>query len=157
MKIVLLAFGKTRSGFVGDGIPEYLKRLKHYCRFEMIEATSGAAEKIAERNARLDAEAKVLSKHLRPSDFVVLLDENGKQLSSVEFANWLQKKQVAVASRLVFVIGGAFGFAASFREAAQERISLSPMTFPHQLVRLVFLEQLYRAFTILSNEPYHHP
>lgn len=101
-------------------------------------------------------EGEKLLKWLQPSDYVVLLDDKGKQYSSVEFAGYLEKKSFSAAKRLIFVVGGPYGFSEEVRERANETVSLSKMTFTHQMVRMVFTEQLYRAMTILQNEPYHH-
>ena len=103
-----------------------------------------------------EREGGLILKQLQPGDCLVLLDENGREFSSVQFSSYLEKKMQAIPKRLVFAIGGPYGFSDEVYKAAQEKISLSRMTFSHQMVRLIFLEQLYRAFTILNNEPYHH-
>ena len=156
MRIHLLLTGKTTQDFVRKGMDEYCKRLKHYLPFE--------AEVIPDfkntRNLSFDQvkeqEGEMILTHFQPGDFIVLLDEHGQTLTSLEFAKYIEKKTHTVPKRLVFVIGGPYGFSKKVYVAAQEQIALSRMTFSHQLVRLVFTEQLYRAMTILGNEPYHH-
>lgn len=156
MKIKLIAIGKTDEGYLIEGIEKYLKRLKHYIALEVVviaDVKMGSkpnAEKIKEE------EGKLILQKIEQSDVVVLLDEGGKGFSSENFALYLQKKMNSVAGNLVFIIGGPFGFTPSIYERAQERISLSEMTFSHQMVRLFFVEQLYRAFTIIKGEKYHH-
>jgi 23S rRNA (pseudouridine1915-N3)-methyltransferase len=156
MKIKLLAVGKTDETYLSEGIEKYLKRLKHYIPFELIvipDVKQGGKllpEKIKEE------EGKLIRNKLEVSDYVILLDENGSTLSSQEFSTFIQKKMNVVTSNLVFVIGGAFGFSPEIYKRANERISLSRMTFSHQMVRLFFVEQIYRAFTILKGEKYHH-
>lgn len=156
MKITLAVIGKTEVGFVKQGIDEYVKRLQHYVQFNIqyisdVKGTrnmSEAQQKVAEGRALLAA--------LDTSDHVVLLDEHGTERASVEYSQWLQRRLASGCKRLVFVVGGPYGFSDDVYQRANEKISLSKMTFPHELVRLIFVEQLYRAFTILRNEPYHH-
>jgi 23S rRNA (pseudouridine1915-N3)-methyltransferase len=156
MKIKLLVVGKTDHRALQSLIQEYQKRLGHYVRFqqEMVNPPKNAKNRsIPEQKLK---EGEVLLSALNQSDTVVLLDENGSRYSSVEFAGELQKFMNAGVRQLVFVIGGPFGFSEAVKERAHTTISLSPMTFSHQMVRLIFVEQLYRAFTILRNESYHH-
>ena len=156
MKITLAVVGKTETGFVRQGIEEYVKRLQHYVTFNIqyigdarnTRNMSAAQQKTAEGNALLAA--------LDSSDHVVLLDEHGTERTSVDFSQWLQRKMSSGSKRLVLVVGGPYGFSPEVYARANEQVSLSKMTFPHDLVRLVFVEQLYRAFTILKHEPYHH-
>ena len=156
MKILLLFVGKTTQSFVEAGIAEFSDRLKHYIPFEIkivpdLKNTGNLSfDQIKEK------EGELIAKHLQQGDYIVLLDERGKAFSSVRFSAYLEKKTHSISKRLVFVIGGAYGFSSKIQELAQEKISLSPMTFSHQLVRVLFVEQLYRAMTILNNEPYHH-
>jgi len=156
MKVTLTVIGKTEVGFVRQGIEEYVKRLQHYVQFNIqyigdVKATrnlSEAQQKVAEGRALLAS--------LEASDYVVLLDEHGTERTSMDFSQWLQRRMASGSKRLVFVVGGPYGFSPEVYDRANEKISLSKMTFPHELVRLVFVEQLYRGFTILRHEPYHH-
>lgn len=153
--IKLLAIGKTESNYIQIGIDEYRKRLKHYCKFELVEIPVPKEYNKLGFQERKKAEAELLLKQLSSNDYLILLDEKGKEFDSVSFANRIQK-WLNVSSSLVFVIGGAFGFDQSVYDRAQEQLSLSPMTFTHQMVRLFAVEQIYRAFTILRGEKYHH-
>ena len=156
MKIVLLAIGKLDEDYYVQATNVYVNRLKHYIPFEVeiipdiknVKNLSEKEQKILEGNSIL--------KTLQSTDHVVLLDDKGKQHSSVEFAHFLEKKMVSVPKRLVFIVGGPYGFSDEVYQRANEKLSLSRMTFTHQMVRLVFVEQLYRGMTILNNEPYHH-
>ena len=134
----------------------YVKRLSHYIPFdiEMISDVKNT-KNLSEKDQKIQEGASIL-KFLQPNDHVILLDEKGKQLSSMEFARFIEKKSHTVAKRLVFVVGGPYGFSDEIYACANEKLSLSKMTFTHQMVRLVFVEQFYRAMTILNNEPYHH-
>lgn len=156
MVIKLIAVGKTNTDYLKTGIQEYASRLVHYVRFEYIEipdvkVTKGMAEEQVKAK-----EGEALLKHLSASAHLVLLDESGKQFSSVGWADHLQKRFNSGGKELVFVIGGPYGFSDAVYQRAQEKIALSKLTFSHQMVRLIALEQLYRAMTILRNEPYHH-
>lgn len=156
MKIVFLVTGKTaRSGF-SDGIGEYCERLKHYADFEMTVIPDLKNVKNLSAEQQKEREGEAILKSLGEGDAVVLLDEHGREYTSMQFADYISKKMLAAPRRLVFVAGGAYGFSERVYKAAQEKISLSKMTFSHQMVRLIFTEQLYRAMTILNNEPYHH-
>jgi 23S rRNA (pseudouridine1915-N3)-methyltransferase len=156
MKIKLLVVGKTDTGFINLGIEEFEKRIKHYITFESIvipgikNARGYSASEIRIR------EAEQLMKSVSNSDFLVLLDENGREFSSVEFSVFLSKRFSSGIKSLVFIVGGAFGVSDTIKKRADFILSLSQMTFSHQMVRLFFLEQLYRGFTILNNESYHH-
>lgn len=155
MKIRLIAIGKTSDSWAKDAISVFEKRLKHYCTFEITELpVSGNAGRTAEQIK--EAEGNLLLSKLGTSDRLVLLDENGKSLTSVGFSEWIQQQQLSGVKNLVFVIGGPYGFSDAVYKAAAAKLSLSPMTFTHQMVRLFFTEQLYRAFTILKGEKYHH-
>ena len=156
MKILLLVIGKTDEDYLVAGIKKYVGRIGHYASFEMKELPDPRNRKTLSEEQQKKAESLLLLQQLQPADHVVLLDENGKQFSSVAFAESLEKQMVSGAKRLVFVIGGPYGFAPEVYDRANARLSLSPMTFSHQMVRLIFVEQLYRAFTILKGEPYHH-
>ena len=148
--------GKTDSSELSRLIEEYQNRLKHYIKFELeiipdLKNTKNLSEKLQK-----EKEGDAILKKLNPTDVLVLLDENGKQKTSVEFSEYLQKNMNSGLKQLVFVIGGPYGFSDAVYQKSQGKISLSKMTFSHQMVRLFMVEQLYRAFTILRNEPYHH-
>lgn len=156
MTIKLIVLGKTDSTQLSQLIEEYQNRLKHYIRFELeiipdIKNTKNLSEK-----QQKEKEGEAIRNKLNPTDLLILLDENGKQKTSVEFSEYLQKKMNSGLKQLVFVIGGPYGFSDAVYQKSQGKISLSKMTFSHQMVRLFMVEQLYRAFTILRNEPYHH-
>jgi 23S rRNA (pseudouridine1915-N3)-methyltransferase len=156
MKIKLLMVGKTDHKGLQALIGEYQKRLTHYIRFQTEVMTPPKNVRQRSIPEQKQKEGELILSSIGDSDTVLLLDENGKQYGSVEFAEELQKYMNAGTRQLVFVIGGPFGFSDAVYERAQHRLSLSQMTFSHQMVRLIFSEQLYRAFTILRNEAYHH-
>ena len=156
MKITLIAIGKTEDKYLIEGIDKYLNRLKHYINFSLVIIPDVKNTKNLTEAQQKTKEAELISKQLNNSDVVVLLDEKGTKYSSVQFSAYLNKQMVGSVQNLVFVIGGPYGFDESIYKRANSSISLSDMTFSHQMVRLFFLEQLYRAFTILKNEPYHH-
>lgn len=133
-----------------------MERTKHYTSFDMEVIPELKNTKSLSMEQQKEKEGELILKALQPGDVVVLLDEHGKEFRSVEFANWIERKMHTVNKRLVFIIGGPYGFAPSVYAAAQEKISLSKMTFSHQMIRLIFVEQLYRALSILNNSPYHH-
>lgn len=155
MKITLLLVGKTDADWIASGMAVYEKRLRNYFPLA-IEILAGQKPGVREADAVKREEGRLLLNRLAPEDYVVLLDERGEQRTSAAFAEWLQKRFNAGSRRLVFVVGGAWGFDAAVYARANERISLSAMTFSHQMVRPFFLEQLYRAMTILRGEPYHN-
>ncbi len=156
MTIKLLAIGKTDSKDLQQLITAYSNRLKHYIKFELEIIPDIKNVKHLSEAQQKEKEGELILKKLNPTDILVLLDENGKQFTSIEFSNYLQKKMNSGIKQLVFVIGGPYGFSPSTAQKASGKISLSKMTFSHQMVRLFAIEQLYRAFTILKNEPYHH-
>ncbi len=156
MKIVLLVVGKTDASYFVEAVREYTNRLAHYIPFEMVVIPDLKNVRNLSESQQKEKEGDLILKQIQPSDYMVLLDERGKMFSSLDFASYLERKTHAVPKRLVFVIGGPYGFSEAVYAASSERISLSPMTFSHQMVRLIFVEQLYRAMTILHNEPYHH-
>lgn len=156
MTIKLLAIGKTDSKPLQSLISEYEKRLKHYIKFEIELIPDIKNVKNLSEAQQKEKEGELILKKLVSTDVLVLFDENGKHLSSVEFSKYLQKKMNAGIKQLVLVIGGPYGFSNEVYSKAQGKISLSKMTFSHQMVRLFITEQIYRAFTILRNEPYHH-
>lgn len=156
MKTVLLQVGKTNGREYQAIIADYAERLTHYCQFEIITIPELKATKALSQELQKKQEAALILKQLTSSDYVVLLDERGKELRSSELAAWIEKKQQSATRRLVFVIGGPYGFAQDIYNRADEQLSLSRMTFSHQMVRMIFMEQLYRAFTIIKGEHYHH-
>lgn len=156
MKITLLAIGKTDSKHLQALIEEYTKRLGHYVSFTSEIIPDIKNVKNLSESQQKNAEGQQLLKRISNSDALVLLDENGKTFDSVAFSEYLQKKMNSGLKNLVFVIGGPYGFSDEIYARANGKISLSLMTFSHQMVRLFFIEQLYRGFTILKNEPYHH-
>ena len=155
MKIKILFVNKTVGSWVKEGLAEYKSRLKRYLSVEFIELEMGSSAKRKVQEIVDEEYTKILS-YVKSSDYLVLLDENGSNLSSEGFANWLNKKFVSIQGDLIFVVGGAYGFHSDLKERANEQLALSSMTFTHQMVRVIFAEQLYRAMTILKNEPYHH-
>ena len=153
MKIKLVAFTRQDEPYITEGLNEYIKRIKRYTPFQTVllkPVSSNELTRVREQ------EGSTLLKELDETDFVVLLDAGGKQLSSEEFSVLLQQQMNSSRKSLVFVIGGAYGFSAEVLKRANFKLALSKMTFPHQLCRLIFVEQLYRAFSILNNEKYHH-
>ncbi len=155
MKIRLICAGKTTDQYLIEGIDRYCKRLKHYISFELIELPE-VKGKSKTPEAVKEEEGKIFLSKIDRNDYVILLDENGKLLTSVDFAESLQNKMNRSISSVAFIIGGPFGFSQSVYAVANEKLSLSKMTFSHQMIRLFFTEQVYRAFTILRGEKYHH-
>lgn len=155
MKIKLIQIGKTHFSFVDEGVKLFENRLKHYCKFEQAVLELPAKYRSAEASAVKKMEGELLLKQFLPADYVILLDEKGQVYDSRKFAAFIEKTQMHHAS-IVFVIGGAFGFSDEVYVRANSKLSLSAMTFSHQLIRLIFLEQLYRAYTIIKGEPYHN-
>ncbi|MEI8203144.1 MAG: 23S rRNA (pseudouridine(1915)-N(3))-methyltransferase RlmH [Bacteroidota bacterium] len=156
MKIKLIFTGATQEDFVSKGIEKYSSRLKHYADIEIIETPERKYAKSISETQIKNIEAELILKKIAKSDYLVLLDENGTQLSSKEFSNQVQKFQLSGFKTIIFLIGGAYGFSDDLYQRANMKIALSKMTFTHQFARLILIEQLYRAFTILKNEPYHH-
>lgn len=156
MKIKLLVIGKTDDKNLQQLIDDYQKRLGFYSKFELIVIPDIKNAKNLTENQQKEKEGELILKQLDSSDELILLDEKGKGFRSVEFADLLQKKMNSGIKQLVFVVGGPYGFSDEVYKKANAKISLSKMTFSHQMVRLFMVEQLYRAFTILKNEPYHH-
>ena len=155
MKTELLLVGKTTDKNLQAGIDDYVSRICHYLPFAITVIPELKNTKNMTEEQQKVREGELILQKIQPSDTVVLLDEHGKEFRSIEFADWLQKKQ-NTARRLVFVIGGPYGFSESIYKRADEQLSLSKMTFSHQMVRLLFVEQIYRACTIIKGEPYHH-
>lgn len=156
MKITLLAIGKTDARYFIEAINEYQKRLEHYIPFDIQVIPDLKNTKSLTVDQQKEKEGELILKSLQVGDYLVLLDDKGKEYTSVQFASYIEKKTHTVAKRLVFLIGGPYGFSQAVYEKANEKLTLSRMTFSHQMVRLIFVEQLYRAMTILNNEPYHH-
>lgn len=156
MKIKLLVIGKTDDKYLTEGIKKYHSRLKHYLTFEYTELPDIKNSKNLTQERQKILEGELLLKNIQPGDQVVLLDERGKNFTSREFASYIEKRMLSGIKRVVFIIGGPFGFSDDIYSVANDNISLSKMTFSHQLVRLIFFEQIYRAMTIIRNEPYHH-
>jgi len=156
MTIKLVCIGKTDKKELEAMIKIYSDRLQHYIKFELEIIPDLKKTKNLDENQQKSKEGDLILSGIQNSDFVVLLDENGKQFTSESFSEYIQKRMNTGLKRLIFVIGGPYGFSEEVYKRADSKISLSKMTFSHQMVRLFFTEQLYRAFTILKNEPYHH-
>jgi 23S rRNA (pseudouridine1915-N3)-methyltransferase len=156
MRITLLTIGKTDEKFMKEGIDKYLKRLKHYISFSVVELPELKNTKSLSEEQQKSKEAEMVFKQISATDHLVLLDEHGDALSSVEFSEFINKRALSSVQHVVFVIGGPYGFDASVYNRANGKIALSKMTFSHQMVRLFFVEQVYRALTIIKGEPYHH-
>lgn len=155
MKTLLILVGKTINKHFVAGIEDYADRISHYMPFEIVTIPELRNTKNLSEDQQKTSEGELILRQIQPSDTVVLLDEHGKEFRSIEYARWLQQRQ-QTARRLVFAIGGPYGFSDAVYSRANEKISLSKMTFSHQMVRLIFTEQLYRACTIIKGEPYHH-
>ena len=156
MKIVLTVVGKTTDKHFIASINEYVQRISHYVPFSIEVVPELKGTKNLSEKEQKDREGELILKSFLPGDYIVLLDEHGCERRSIEFAQWLQKKMAAGPKRLVFVVGGPYGFSEAVYAAAHEKVSLSQMTLSHQMIRLLFVEQIYRAMTILNGEPYHH-
>ena len=155
MKTTLILVGKTNGKLFNEGIDDYAKRIGHYTPFAVKVLPELKSTKSLSESQQKDKEGKMILKSISPSDFVVLLDEHGTEYRSMEFAKWVEKRRNG-GRDLVFVIGGPYGFSPDVYNRADALISLSRMTFSHQMVRLIFVEQLYRACTSIKGEPYHH-
>lgn len=156
MKIELMAVGRTQSGYLAEGIKMYYSRIEHYIPFSMTLLPDIKATKSLSEQQQKEREGQQMLASFSPSDTVILLDERGKELTSREFSGFIDKKMSSGLKRLVFVIGGPYGFSDAVYARADGKISLSRMTFSHEMVRLFFVEQIYRAMTIMRGEPYHH-
>ena len=156
MKFTLLVVGRTVDKNYISLIDDYIGRLKHYTQFDMEVIPELKNTKSLSNEQQKEKEADMILKSIQPGDTVVLLDEHGKEFRSIQFSQWIEKKMHVVNKRVVFIIGGPYGFSQRIYDVASEKISLSKMTFSHQMIRLIFVEQLYRAFSILNNSPYHH-
>ena len=156
MKTTLLAVGRTVETYYIEAIREYVERTKHYIPFEIEIIPELKNTKSLSTEQQKEKEGELILKSLQSGDYIVLLDEKGKEFRSVEFASWMERKLSTAGKRLVFIIGGPYGFSEKIYQVANEKLSLSKMTFSHQMIRLIFVEQLYRAMTILNGGPYHH-
>jgi len=156
MKITFITVGKTEEAYLKEGIDKYVKRLKHYTKLTIVEIDELKNTKALTREQQKAKEAELILKKIAPLDHVILLDEKGKELTSTQFAAYIDKKALGSVANLVFVVGGPYGFDTTVYARANDKLSLSDLTFSHQMVRLFFVEQLYRAFTIIKGEPYHH-
>ena len=156
MKILLIVIGKTDQKWLVDGISQYAERLSHFAQFEMQVIPDIKNTKNMDQGTQKVREGEQILSLLQPSDDVWLLDDKGKEMTSPEMASWLEKRMAQSTKRLVFIIGGPYGFSTDVYNRVPGKVSLSKMTFSHQMVRLIFVEQLYRAFSILNNLPYHH-
>ena len=156
MKISLITVGRTDIAWVRQGLDMYVSRLKHYAHFELVEIPELKNVSSLTRDQIKSREGELILKNVKNSDDLVLLDEHGREFRSIEFAKYLEDKMISSGKDVVFVVGGAYGFSPDVYSRANGKISLSKMTFSHQIVRTIFAEQLYRAFTIIKGEPYHH-
>lgn len=156
MKITLMVVGKTTSANLKSGIDEYARRINRYFPFDIVELPDVKTSRKLTEDKQKEAEGALMLGKIQPGDFVVLLDEHGREMTSREFAADLERKAVNLPRQLFYIVGGPYGFSPEVYARANEKLSLSKMTFPHEMVRLFFTEQLYRAFTIQRNEPYHH-
>lgn len=156
MKITLLTVGKTDKDWVRQGMEIYVSRLKHYIPFAVVEIPELKNVSALTKDQIKTREGELILKNIKPTDDLILLDERGKEYTSVELAKVIQDKISYVGKDMVYVIGGAYGFSDAVYQRANSKMSLSRMTFSHQMVRAIFVEQIYRAFTIMKGEPYHH-
>ncbi|MBQ0049949.1 MAG: 23S rRNA (pseudouridine(1915)-N(3))-methyltransferase RlmH [Bacteroidales bacterium] len=156
MKTILLVVGKTTDSHIEALTKDYVSRIGHYMPFSIEVIPELRNAKSLTFDQQKEREAEYIRKQLQPADYVVMLDEHGTERRSVDFAKWIQKKTLSAPRRLVFLVGGPYGFSPQIHSLANEKISISQMTFSHQMIRLLFVEQIYRAMTILHGEPYHH-
>lgn len=156
MKATLILVGKTADKRFAELIYEYTNRLKHYINFEINIIPELKNTKSLTSEQQKNSEAELIIKNLQSSDYIVLLDEHGKEMRSIEMADWMKRKMNTINKKIVFIIGGPYGFSQKIYDIANEKLSMSKMTFSHQMIRLIFVEQLYRSMTILNGEPYHH-
>ena len=156
MKTILLVVGRTVEQHYITAINDYIQRTKRYITFDMEVIPELKNTKSLSMEVQKEKEGELICKAFQPGDVIVLLDEGGKEMRSIEFADYMKRKMNTVNKRLVFIIGGPYGFSEKVYQAANEKISMSKMTFSHQMIRLIFVEQIYRAMTILNGGPYHH-
>lgn len=156
MKITLLAIGKTNAKYLQEGIEQYTKRLSHYIPFKLKILPDVKTTKALTTDKQKEMEGEMFMSAIQQGDWVTLLDERGKEFTSRDFASYIDKKMITIPKNLIFIIGGPYGFSNAMYDRANEKLSLSKMTFSHEMIRLFFVEQIYRAMTILKGEPYHH-
>lgn len=156
MKIALLQTGKTTEKYIAEGVDNYCARIRRYSGFEIITLPEIKNTRNMSLNEMKEKEGRKIIQSLAKDDYIVLLDEKGKEFRSIEFAEWIERKLMSQIKRILFISGGAWGFSEEVYKLADMKLSLSQMTLSHQMVRLLFTEQLYRAFTIIRGEPYHH-
>lgn len=156
MKIKLIVIGKTDEKYLNEGLKKYEDRLKHYAKYEMVVIPDIKKGKKQNAERQKEEEGKLILSKVQNNDHLILLDERGKTFTSLEYAKKIEKKMVGGVSSIVFVIGGPFGFSKEMYDRANDKLSLSAMTFSHQMIRLFFVEQIYRAFTIIKGEKYHN-
>jgi len=156
MKITFLAVGKTSTDYIKTGLKLYAARIPHYIPFDIKEISDIRLGKSQDQERQKELEGNAILKEVSSSDYLCLLDERGKEYTSHQFAEFISNKMISLPAKLIFVVGGPFGFSPAVYNRADSEISLSKMTFSHEMVRLFFIEQLYRSMTIIRNEPYHH-
>lgn len=156
MKITLMVIGKNKENYITEGVRDYLKRMNKYISFHFREIPGIKSTKKYSVEEIKHREGEVILKHIPTNATLILLDERGKLMSSDDFAAWLKKHMIQSTQHLIFLVGGAYGFSSRVYDKAAAKLSVSPMTFSHQVIRLMFMEQIYRAFTIIQGEPYHH-
>ena len=156
MKVVLISIGKTNEKYLNEGISTYIKRLKHYIPFEMIDIPNLKKTSNFSKSELIKKEGDLILKNIQNTDYLVLLDVKGKEYNSLNFSQKIQRWMLTGKKKIIFAVGGAYGFSKDVYDRSDEQLSLSKMTFSHQMIRLFFLEQLYRGYSILNNEPYHH-
>lgn len=156
VKILLITIGNTDKKYMKEGIDDYVKRLSFYIPFEIKVIPDIKNRSSLSSELQKEKEGQLILNQVSSGDHLILLDEHGEEFTSVGFSKWIEKKMIAGSRQVVFVIGGPYGFSKAVYERSDSKISLSKMTFSHQMVRLIFVEQVYRAMTIIKNEPYHH-
>lgn len=156
MKALFLVIGKTDDAYLNEGINKYIHRINKYLAFEMDVIPDIKNAKNLSQEQQKEKEGELILKKIQPGDYLILLDEGGKEFTSVKFAQWMNSLLISGKKRMIFVVGGPYGFSPAVYQKADYKISLSKMTYSHQMVRLIFTEQFYRAHTILKGEPYHH-
>lgn len=156
MKIILLTIGNTDKKYLNEGVNDYVKRLSFYIPFEIKVIPDIKNRNTLPVELQKEKEGQLILNQVLPGDYLILLDERGTEFPSLEFAKWIEKKMIAGVRQLVFVIGGPYGFSDMIYQRSDFKVSMSQLTFSHQMVRMIFIEQLYRAMTIIKNEPYHH-
>lgn len=156
MKVSLILVGRTANKHLTELIDDYASRVKHYVSFDIAVIPELKNTKSLSADQQKQMEGEQILRQLQQGDHIVLLDEHGKEMRSIEFSKYMEKKMQTVSKRLVFIIGGPYGFSSEVYAKANDKLSLSQMTFSHQMIRLIFVEQLYRAMTIMIGEPYHH-